>query len=368
VAKSDELSREPNYNLENFGEVSRNFNKKRPSAVFAFILLLVGAAYLIQTTLAANISLSSGGPVEFGQGISQTVACSGSTELTLTPNSTFENVSGGGDFYFSSIRVSNIPSSCNDKDFTIKAYDASSSTPLALFNTSSSSAVVINDGGTYLLGMGSTGLTISQSTGTFTANFTTPVALSSTVFRITIESGDQAEVYRVGSIGPGGGEIFYVANTPFSCGPTLNLMCSYLEAAPISGTNAWVDANYLWSGNINTAIGASAQGSAIGTGYRNTLAAVGQASGGNSAGRAVTEARAYRGPNNLSDWYVPSLDELTQLYLKRTDVNIDLSFDDYWSSTESDSNNALIEWFGGDGGVYGNDKGTPNALRPIRAF
>lgn len=368
MAKSHELSREPNYNLENFGGVSRNFNKKRPSAVFAFILLLVGAAYLIQTTLAANISLSSGGPVEFGQGISQTVACSGSTELTLTPNSSFENFSGGGDFYFSSVSVSNIPSSCNDKDFTIKAYDASSSTPLALFNTTSSSAVVINDGGTYLLGMGSTGMTISQSTGTFTANFTTPVALSSTVFRITIESGDQAEVYRVGSIGPGGGEIFYVANTPFSCGPTLNLMCSYLEAAPVTGTNAWVDVNLFWSGNINTAIGASAQGSVIGTGYRNTLAAVNQAGGGNTAGRAVTAARAYRGPNNLSDWFVPSLDELTQLYINRVAVDIDPAFDDYWSSTESDSNNALIEWFGGDGGIYGNDKGTPNALRPIRAF
>lgn len=374
MAKSDEVSRVPNFNLENFGGARRNFNnlnnfnKKKPLAIFAFILSLVGAAYLIQTTLAANISLSSNGPVEFGQGISQTVACSGSTDLTLTPNSTFENVSGGGDFYFSSIKVSNIPSSCNDKDFTIKAYDASSSTPLALFNTSSSNAVVINDGGTYVLGVGSIGMTISQSTGTFTVNFTTPVALSSTVFRITIESGDQAEVYRVGVIGPGGGKIFYVAPTPFTCGPTLNLTCSYLEAAPVTGTNAWVDANYLWSGNINTAIGVSAQGSAIGTGYRNTLAAVGQAGGGNTAGRAVTEARAYRGPNNLSDWYVPSLGELTQLYLKRADVNIDLFFDDYWSSTESDANNALIEWFGGDGGVYGNDKGNPNALRPIRAF
>lgn len=374
MAKSDEVSRVPNFNLGNFGGARRNFNnfnnfnKKKPSAIFVFILSLVGAAYLIQMTLAANISLSSNGPVEFGQGISQTVACSGSTDLILTPNSTFENVSGGGDFYFSSIKVSNIPSSCNDKDFTIKAYDASSSTPLALFNASSSNAVVINDGGTYVLGVGSIGMTISQSAGTFTANFTTPVALSSTVFRITIESGDQAEVYRVGVIGPGGGKIFYVAPTPFTCGPTLNLTCSYLEAAPVTGTNAWVDANYLWSGNINTAIGASAQGSAIGTGYRNTLAAVGQAGGGNTAGRAVTEARAYRGPNNLSDWFVPSVDELTQLYLNRVAVNIDLSFDDYWSSTESGQLFALIEWFGGDGGVYNNDKGTPNALRPIRAF
>jgi hypothetical protein len=359
VAKSDELSREPDYELENFGGVRRNFHTKRPSAIFAFILSLIGASYLIQTTLAANISLNSSGPVEFGQGITQTVACSGSTNLAVTPNSTFVNASGGGDFYFSSV---------SDRDFTIKAYGASSSTPLALFNATSDRAVVINDNGTFQLGMGSTGVTITQSSGTFTINFTSPVALSSTVFRITLESGDQAEVYRVGSIGPGGGEIFYVSNTPFSCGPSLNLMCSYLEAAPISGTNAWVDANYLWSGNTNTAVGASAQGTAIGTGYSNTLAAVGQAGGGNTAGRAVTAARAYRGPNNLSDWYVPSLDELAQLYLKLADVNIDLSFDDYWSSTESDANHARIKWFGGDGSTWDNDKGTLNALRPIRAF
>lgn len=343
-------------------------SKKSSSALFSILLLLLGGAYFLQTTLAANISLSSSGPVEFGQGIQQTTACSGSTPLTLTPTSSFVNVSGGGAYYFSSIRVSDIPSSCNGKDFTLRAYGETSSAQLALYNSTSTSAVVINDGGTYVLGVGSAGMTITQSSGSFTVSFTSPVALSSTVFRITIESGDKAEYYRVGSIGPGGGKVFYVASTPFACGPTLNLTCSYLEAAPITGTNAWVDANYLWSGNVTTLIGANAQGSAIGTGYRNTLAIVGQAGGGNTAGHAGTAARAYRGPNNLSDWFVPSHDELLQLYQNQVALGISNAFDDYWSSTEVDSNNGYIKWFQGDGSTWVNDKNSLNALRPIRAF
>lgn len=350
-------------------ELLQGKSRRNRSFFLPLLLILIGATYLVQTTLAANISINTGSPVEFGQGMAQTTACSGSTVLNVTPYSSFTNSTGGtGDFYFSSIAVSNIPSSCNDKDFTIKAYGNGGSDALALFNTSSTNAVVINDGGTFKLGVGSSGMTITQSSGSFTAIFTVPVALSSSVYKITLESGDQAESYSLGSTGPGGGVIFYVANSPFTCGPSMNLTCNYLEAAPTSGANAWVDANYLWSGNENTAIGASARGTAIGTGYRNTLAIVGQSGGGSTAGRAATVARAYRGPNNLSDWFMPSLDELTELYQRKTLTNISGAFDDFWSSTEADANHALIEWFQGDGGTYWNVKNSLNALRPIRAF
>ena len=100
---------------------------------------------MVQTTLAANISLNTGSPLEFGQGISATTACSGATNLTITPNSTFVNSSGAGAHYFSSVTVSNIPSNCQGFDFTINAYNNSSSTPLALFNSTSTSAVVYNN-------------------------------------------------------------------------------------------------------------------------------------------------------------------------------------------------------------------------------
>jgi hypothetical protein len=110
---------------------------------------------------------------------------------------------------------------------------------------------------------------------------------------------------QVGDTGPGGGKIFYVAATPFSCGPTRAAQCTYLEAAPTSD-------NAAWSGNTSpTPIGTT--GTAIGTGYANTLAIVGQSNGGATENKAGTITRAYRGPNNLSDWFLPSKDELNQM-------------------------------------------------------
>jgi hypothetical protein len=342
--------------------------RAKPKAIFGSALLLLSGSLFLNTTLAANISLNSGGKVEFGQGVSVTTACSGESVLTATPNSSFVNAAGAGAFYFSSVKVSNIPSSCYGVDFTIKAYGETSSAQLAIFNTTSTNAVVYNNAGTFQLSGGPAGISITSGSGTFTITFTNPVALASSVFKITIESSEHIEPYTVGSTGPGGGKIFYIASTPFACGPALELTCSYLEAAPTTGANSWTDANYLWSGNVATAIGASASGTAIGSGYKNTLAMVGQAGGGNTAGRAGTVARAYRGPSNLSDWYLPSLDELTQLYQNQAIVSISNAFDDFWSSTESGSGDALIEWMQGDGGVYGNDKNSLNAVRPIRAF
>ena len=168
--------------------------KKRLSSISAFLLLLVGGTFLVQTTLAANVSLNSGSPIEFGQGVSATTACSGATNLTITPNSTFTNVSGGGAYYFSSVTVSNIPSNCHGKDFTINAYGNTNSTPLALFNTTSTNAVVYNNAGTFQLGVGSTGLSITSGSGTFTLTFDTPVATSGTVFKVTVQSGPHTDV------------------------------------------------------------------------------------------------------------------------------------------------------------------------------
>jgi hypothetical protein len=140
----------------------------------------------------------------------------------------------------------------------------------------------------------------------FTVAGATPVTNSANAGVIT------AVFYMVGATGPGGGTIFYVAATPFACGPTLAATCTYLEAAP-TGADAWTDAAYAWSGNTSAEIGITARGTLLGTGYANTLAIVGQTGGGDTAARAGTITRAYRGPNSLSDWYLPSKDELNQM-------------------------------------------------------
>jgi hypothetical protein len=169
----------------------------------------------------------------------------------------------------------------------------------------------------------------------------------------------------VGDTGPGGGSVFYVNTGGFACGPTLAATCNYLEAAPTSGASAWTDMFYIWSGNLFGEIGVTAQRTAIGSGYANTLAMVGQSGGGNTPGRAGTIARAYRGPNNLSDWFLPSRDELNQVFNWGIAVGLPFSLP-YWSSSEIGATYATIQ-FEVDVPGLGN-KGLNGYVRPVRAF
>ena len=150
-------------------------------------VVIVGSIFFFQSTLAGNISLNSGRGIEFGQSVSQAVACSGNTELTLTPRSTFINGSPGA-HYFNSVTVSGIPNSCYGTDFVITAYDNSNSTPLTIFNSTSAEAVVYNNNGTFIRGIGSNGSTVSSGSGTFTVTFDSPVALASSVHKLAIQS------------------------------------------------------------------------------------------------------------------------------------------------------------------------------------
>jgi hypothetical protein len=249
-------------------------------------------------------------------------------------------------------------------------------------NTVSSSAVVtatISGAGGTLIGTTTatassgvatfTGLGIDGTNGTtytitYTVSGLTVATATVTLAALTCATGGTCIV---GDTGPGGGKVFYVAASNFtSTGSTCNTTCRYLEAAPTSGTNPWTDARYQWSGNTTVQIGASAAGTAIGTGYANTLAIVGQASGGGTADRAATKARAYRGPNNLSDWFLPSKDELNQLFVARTTVGGFVA-NDYWSSSESSAIDAWFQNFS-NGIQYQNYKNITFYVRPVRAF
>ena len=380
----------------------RNSKHQKLSAFIAFILLLVGGTFLFQTTLAANINLNSG-PVEFGQGVTQTVACSGATNLIITPNATFTNASAGGAFYFSSLTVSNIPIGCYGKNLTIRAYGDSDSNPLALFNSTSTSAVVYNNNGTFQAGADITGATVSSSSGTFTITFTSPVALATTVFKITVESAaPTVVVYNIGETGPGGGWIFYYDAAGFNCGPDFNATgsptggkCNYLEVAP-SGWNTGSDptkawANFSWNSEVpnvtkqnsgwNTSAG-------IGLGYKDSRAIV---TYGNDATSAAGAARAYTG-GSKSDWYLPSPVESNLLCQWARGVPSSITTtctggtlnsatygassagfisDYYWTSTQGDGypNYASTFHFGLVSPTQNTrQKNTLNRVRPIRAF
>jgi hypothetical protein len=228
---------------------------------------------------------------------------------------------------------------------------------------------------------GATGCTINSSTRvlTFTTagNCVVRATAASTsnyltgyidaTFTVTTATCAMGGACIVGDTGPGGGIVFYVqASGTFACGSTLSSTCKYLEAAPTSGTSAWTDASYAWSGNTTGEIGLNARGTAVGSGYKNTVAMVAQSS---TANRAGTIARAYRGPNNLSDWYLPSKDELNQLYINRATVG-GIATNYYWSSSEVYSLETWYQDFGLtiSGHQTNQAKYQTYYVRPVRAF
>ena len=262
----------------------------------------------------------------------------------------------------------------------IPAYTLSSATETRTLNTAATGFTINSTGGaiaSFAINTTPPGMSFNLTTGALSGTPNTVAGVTAYTVTATNASGSatqtftltvSAVVYTVGDTGPGGGKIFYVAITPFSCGPTLAATCTYLEAASTTATtNPWTDATYSWSGNTTDEIGATARGTAIGTGYANTLAIVGQASGGGAETKAGTISRDYRGPNNLSDWYLPSKNELAQLYIQKTTVGVFLALN-FWSSSENIAVGAWVQYFG-NGSQYGVNKGVSTLyVRPVRAF
>jgi hypothetical protein len=260
------------------------------------------------------------------------------------------------------------------------AFTLSSSIETRTVNTAATGFTVNSTGGTiasFAISSTPSGMSFNTTTGALTGTPDTVAASTSYTVTATNASGSatatftltvSAVVYTVGQTGPGGGTIFYVATTPFACGPSLATTCTYLEAAPTSNTvaNYWTDARYLWGAFIEN------NGDyVIGSGYSNTLAMVTPPTGDNTANRAGTVARAYRGPNNLSDWFLPSKDELNALYEARTSVaDLVLAGGEtrYWSSSKGNTaSRAERQYFNG-GNQYTDFKSGSFNVRPIRAF
>ena len=183
----------------------------------------------------------------------------------------------------------------------------------------------------------------------------------------------------VGDTGPGGGKVFYVAPTSFtSTVSACAAKCKYLEAAPTGWNKAatpaeqfscfapgtsTADPKCVWSGNTTTRIGTTQTG--IGSGYANTSAIIAQS---NVAGRAATVARAFQG-GGKADWYLPSKDELDQVYLQRSAIG-GFAPAGYSSSSEY-REQTTIAWFqsfyNGKQSFMGG-KTVTFYVRPVRAF
>jgi hypothetical protein len=369
------------------------------SGVIKLAFLFIAGSLFIQTTLAANVNLGSGSSLEFGQGTQQTVACSGSQALSILPLSSFVNASNSGAYKFSSIRVSNIPTSCRDRDFILSAYTSSGNTALSIFNAGSSRAVVyMKNNDTYEVGIGGTGLSVvTNSASSFTVTFVTPVAASGDVSRVTAESTthvvrpcSDGGICNIGDTGPGGGKIFYFAAGGFSCGPKFGPTCRYLEAAPNTWNGGTADPLLAWCNVVGSWIGGTGSiqtQNVFGAGRANTtLMIAGCASG---AGVSVNTYNN-SGRSSVNDWYVPTLVEFNELCKFAYSVtdndptkSCEISYrdgspshrtefrqDSYFTSYEEHPDYAryMRLTLGMVGNITGHWKANALYVRPIRAF
>ena len=194
------------------------------------------------------------------------------------------------------------------------------------------------------------------------ATTTTPVATTTTIVTasttttvaLTCATGGSCAM---GDTGPGGGIVFYVDLTR-------ELGAQYLEAAcagwlnNCDGTTADPEAEWGCYGTVIS----GADGLVIGTGELNTTDIL---AGCLTAGIAADLADTYS-HNSLNDWFVPSRDELNQMYIQQTAIG-GFSTSYYLSSSEADFDVAWLLSFFDNVQTNGPKHGTIY-VRPVRAF
>ncbi|MCL2808489.1 MAG: DUF1566 domain-containing protein, partial [Treponema sp.] len=188
--------------------------------------------------------------------------------------------------------------------------------------------------------------------------------------RCTETDGTQPyPILALGATGPAGGKIIYVAPAGFTVTSTTPAFTTYtayyIEAAP-------TDAGYMrWSTQSSSPY-PDVAGTllTIGSGRNNTaliIAAEQTAHPSNAYIYAALACKNYTssGFESFNDWFLPSQDELNQLYLRRADFSITTGW--FWSSSQS---SFIFAWFQvfGNGNQTVSDKGANSDVRAIRAF
>lgn len=166
---------------------------------------------------------------------------------------------------------------------------------------------------------------------------------------------DGVQNYAIGDVGPGGGKIFI---TPSTVG---NSTGRYFEVAPVG-----VQVGRTWaSGSNQSAAVSGADGTAIGTGEQNTADIVAQ-----SGNVAATSAAVYCSEltsGGQSDWFLPSQEELNQMYINRAALSSSFSSGPYWNSSEFSASEAGFSNFDGSL-IFNFAKSTAYYVRPVRSF
>ena len=190
---------------------------------------------------------------------------------------------------------------------------------------------------------------------------TDPNANNFTQFANTDDGTCIYDTYEVGDLTQGG-IVFYVDETGQH-----GLVAAMEDLTEGTTINSEGNPGYQW-GCFGTGI-SGANGQAIGTGYQNTLDI---ASGCSETPIAASEALACES-EDYSDWYLPSLDELNEMYntigTGGSGGNIGgFSSNWYWSSSESNNYGAYDVNFGDGSTGNFSSKTKIVRVRVIRSF
>ena len=195
--------------------------------------------------------------------------------------------------------------------------------------------------------------TTTTTVPTTTTTTTVPTTTTTTTTTVAPATCATGGVCAVGETGPGGGKVFYDAGSVQSWG-------RYLEAAPENATST------TWCNNTSTAR-AGTFSRAIGSGAMNTYLMLDGCTSG-----AAYNATGYSN-NGYSDWYLPSILELSQMCINR--ATLGMTSAGTFKSSSQDTLNAGIHaetWnFPIATGTCGNDnwsKSLTQGVRPIRAI
>ncbi|MCL2804436.1 MAG: DUF1566 domain-containing protein [Treponema sp.] len=179
---------------------------------------------------------------------------------------------------------------------------------------------------------------------------------------------------KIGDTGPGGGIIFYVADGQegrtlgFSVTSTSSAFTTYtayyLEGAPAnSGAMRWTTQT-SWS----LAPDVTGTSQIIGSGRNNTALIIAAEKAAYPTNTYIYAALACDNYNTAtaSDWFLPSRNELNELYRQRSYFGLSSGY--FWSSSQSSSSGAWVQDF--STGVQSSNglKNTNSSVRAVRAF
>ena len=179
-------------------EIAMPKKKKNKSLKVMLGIAALVAVPVVGTTLAASIGINTGSSnqIEFGQGVTQAVACDSS--IVVTAGSAFTNASTAGAFALSTVTISDIASTCNGKTFTVRSYSDSNATPLTVAAglpsptpttsvTTTALKIVFSSSGSHTLSEANADYTISGDGSSIVITLVTKPA-ATVVYKFTVET------------------------------------------------------------------------------------------------------------------------------------------------------------------------------------